>query len=73
MRARDWRGNGNIPFPTKKRFYCVTGYQKRSDEDPKNAFDIEKHLRRRPAIVKPDEVFDYYEIDVADLPEDMET
>lgn len=33
----------------------------------------EKHLRRRPAIVKPDEVFDYYEIDAADLPEDMET
>ena len=25
-----------------------------------------------PAIVKPDEVFDYYEIDAADLPEDTE-
>ena len=23
-----------------------------------------KHIKRRPAIVKPDEVFDYYEIDV---------
>ena len=44
-----------------------------SDADPKNAFDMEKHLRRRPAVVKPDEVFDYYEIDAADLPEDTET
>lgn len=48
-------------------------YKYLSDADPKNAFDMEKHLRRRPAIVKPDEVFDYYEIDAADLPEDMET
>ena len=48
-------------------------YKYLSDADPKNTFDMEKHLRRRPAIVKPDEVFDYYEIDAADLPEDMET
>ena len=47
-------------------------YKYLSDADPKNAFDMEKHLRRRPAIVKPDEVFDYYEIDAADLPEDTE-
>ena len=40
--------------------------------DKKNAFDMEKHLRRRPAIVKPDEVFDYYEVDEADLQEDTE-
>ena len=33
---------------------------------------MEKHLRRRPAIVKPDEVFDYYEVDEADLQEDTE-
>ena len=31
---------------------------------------MEKHLRRRPAIVKPDEVFDYYEIDADELQED---
>ena len=31
---------------------------------------MEKHLKRRPAVVKPDEVFDYYEIDGADLQED---
>ena len=48
-------------------------YKYLSDADPKNAFDMEKHLRRRPAVVKPDEVFDYYEIDAADLPEDTET
>ena len=47
-------------------------YKYLSDADPKNTFDMEKHLRRRPAVVKPDEVFDYYEIDAADLPEDTE-
>ena len=45
-------------------------YRHLSDADPKNAFDMEKHLRRRPAIVKPDEVFDYYEIDADELQED---
>ncbi len=38
-----------------------------SDYDKKNTFDMEKHIRRRPALVKPDEVFDYYELDAADL------
>ena len=47
-------------------------YKYLSDADPKNAFDMEKHLRRRPAIVNPDEVFDYYEIDAADLQEDAD-
>ena len=47
-------------------------YKYLSDADPKNAFDMEKHLRRRPAIVKPDEVFDYYEIGAADLQEDTD-
>ena len=47
-------------------------YKYLSDADPKNAFDMEKHLRCRPAIVKPDEVFDYYEIDAADLQEDAD-
>ena len=45
-------------------------YKYLSDYDKKNAFDMEKHLKRRPAVVKPDEVFDYYEIDGADLQED---
>jgi len=38
--------------------------------DKKNTFDMEKHLRRRPALVKSDEPFDYYEISEADLQED---
>ena len=42
------------------------------DADKKNTFDMEKHLRRRPAIVKPDEVFDYYEIDAASLDGDAD-
>ena len=45
-------------------------YRYLSDADPKNAFDMEKHIKRRPAIVKLDEVFDYYELDAADLTED---
>ena len=47
-------------------------YKYLSAADPKNAFDMEKHLKRRPAIVKPDEVFDYYELDAADLQEDAD-
>ena len=42
-------------------------YRYLSDADPKNAFDMEKHIKRRPVIVKPDEVFDYYELDAVDL------
>ncbi len=47
-------------------------YKYLSDADPKNAFDMEKHIKRRPAVVKPDEVFDYYEIDASGLPEDTD-
>lgn len=34
------------------------------------SFDMEKHIKRRPAIVKPEEEFDYYEIDGEGLQED---
>lgn len=64
---------GVRPFFSDK--YDITrhpNYQYLSDADAKNAFDMEKQLRRRPAIVKPDAVFDYYEIDEADLQEDAE-
>ena len=47
-------------------------YKYLSDADKKNAFDMEKHLKRRPAIVKPEEVFDYYEIDAAALDGDTD-
>ena len=62
---------GVRPFFSDK--YDITrhpNYKYLSAADKKNAFDVEKHLRRRPAVVKPDEVFDYYEIDAADLGED---
>ena len=47
-------------------------YKYLSDFDKKNTFDIEQFLKRqrRPVIVKPDTVFDYYEIDETDLQED---
>ena len=38
-----------------------------SDFDKKNEFDIEKYLKRRPEIIKPDDPFDLYEIDGEDL------
>ena len=48
-------------------------YKYLSDADPKNAFDMEKHIKRRPAIVKPDEEFDVYEIDGEGLQEDADS
>ena len=48
-------------------------YKYLSDYDKKNAFDMEKYIKRRPAIVKPDEEFDVYEIDGADLQEDADS
>ena len=62
---------GVRPFFSDK--YDITkhpNYKYLSDYDKKNTFDMEKHLRRRPALVKPDEPFDYYEISEADLRED---
>ncbi|MCR2048310.1 type IV secretory system conjugative DNA transfer family protein [Acetatifactor muris] len=47
-------------------------YKYLSDADPKNAFDMEKHIKRRPAIVKPEEEFAYYEIDGEGLQEDTD-
>ena len=62
---------GVRPFFSDK--YDITkhpNYKYLSDYDKKNTFDMEKHLRRRPALVKSDEPFDYYEISEADLQED---
>ena len=61
---------GVRPFFSDK--YDITkhpNYKYLSDYDKKNTFDMEKELKRRPAIVKPDEVFDYYEINANDLQE----
>ena len=64
---------GVRPFFSDK--YDITkhpNYKYLSDYDKKNTFDMEKHLRRRPALVKSDEAFDYYEISEADLQEDTD-
>lgn len=39
-------------------------YKYLSDYDKKNAFDVERYLKRRPAVVKLDETFDLYEVEV---------
>ena len=45
-------------------------YKYLADYDKKNTFDVERYMKRRPAIVKPDEPFDCYEISGAGLQED---
>ena len=45
-------------------------YQYLSDADKRNVFDVERYLKRRPAIVKPDEPFDMYELNASDLEPD---
>ena len=42
-------------------------YQYLSDADKKNVFDVERYMKRRPAIVKPDEPFDMYELSAKEL------
>ena len=58
---------GVRPFLSNK--YDITkhpNYKYLSDFDKKNAFDVERYMSTRPAIVKPDEAFDIYEIDLSD-------
>ena len=45
-------------------------YQYLSDADKKNVFDVERYMKRRPAIVKPDEPFDMYELNASELEPD---
>ena len=45
-------------------------YRYLSDADKKNVFDVERYMKRRPAIVKPDETFDMYELNASDLEPD---
>ena len=45
-------------------------YKYLSDADKKNVFDVERYMKRRPAIVKPDEPFDMYELSAKDLTDD---
>ena len=48
-------------------------YKYLADADKKNTFDIERYMKRRPAIVKPDEPFDLYELRATDLQPDNST
>ena len=45
-------------------------YQYLSDADKRNVFDVERYMKRKPAIVKPDEPFDMYELNASDLESD---
>ena len=45
-------------------------YQYLSDADKRNVFDVERYMKRRPAIVKPDEPFDMYELNASNLEPD---
>ena len=58
---------GVRPFLSDK--YDITkhpNYKYLSDFDKRNAFAVERYMSTRPAIVKPDEAFDIYEIDLSD-------
>ena len=45
-------------------------YKYLSDADKKNVFDVERYMKRRPAIVKLDEPFDMYELSAKELEPD---
>ena len=56
---------GVRPFFSDK--YDLTkhpNYKYTADADPKNAFDMERYMRKQRAVVKPTDRFDVYEIDV---------
>ena len=38
-------------------------YKYLADADPKNVFDMERHMKKQRAVVKPTDTFDVYEID----------
>ena len=59
---------GVRPFLSEK--YDLTkhpNYPYTADADKKNLFDMERYMKRRPAIVKPDEPFELYELTADDL------
>ena len=53
-------------FKRQIRHHETPNYKYLSDFDKRNAFDVERYMSTRPAIVKPDEAFDIYEIDLSD-------
>ncbi len=62
---------GIRPFFSDK--YDITkhpNYKYLSDYDKKNSFDSERYIKHHPAVVRKNEVFDYYEIDSEKLTEE---
>ena len=59
---------GVRPFLSDK--YDITqhpNYKYTADADKKYLFDMERYMKRKPAIVKPDEPFEMYELTATDL------
>ena len=59
---------GVHPFLSDK--YDLTkhpNYKYTADADKKYLFDMERYMKRKPAIVKPDEPFEMYELTAMDL------
>ena len=62
---------GTRPFLSDK--FDITShknYKYLADADKKNEFDIERYMRRRPPIVKPNEPFEMYELTIEPENED---
>ena len=56
---------GTRPFLSDK--FDITApknYQYLADADKKNEFDVERYMKRRPAVVKPEEPFEMYELEI---------
>jgi len=56
---------GVRPFFSDK--YDITkhpNYKYLADADKKNEFDIERYIKRKPPLVKPDEPFELYELEI---------
>ena len=48
-----------------EKFYERTGIRPGlADADKKNEFDVERYMKRRPAVVKPEEPFEMYELEI---------
>ena len=58
-------GAGTRPFLSDK--FDITAhknYKYLADADKKNEFDVERYMKRRPAVVKPEEPFEMYELEI---------
>ena len=58
---------GVRPFLSEK--YDLTkhpNYKYTADADKRNVFDIERYMRKQKVVVKPNDVFDVYELDISE-------